>query len=86
MVRQIKVARDTAVKAKSAAIITLKTLIVNAPVSSGRHLEPLTDRKLIDRCARLLRPAHRRHDRLDQARAPCVGHALARARRGDRHA
>jgi transposase len=31
MVRQIKVARDTAVKAKTAAIITLKTLIVNAP-------------------------------------------------------
>ena len=31
MVRQIKVARDTAVKARSAAIITLKTLIVNAP-------------------------------------------------------
>ena len=31
MVRQIKIARDTAVKARSAAIITLKTLIVNAP-------------------------------------------------------
>ena len=31
MARQIKVARDTAVKARSAAIITLKTLIVNAP-------------------------------------------------------
>jgi len=31
MVRQIKIARDAAVKARSAAIITLKTLIVNAP-------------------------------------------------------
>ena len=30
MARQIKIARDTAVKARSAAIITLKTLIVNA--------------------------------------------------------
>jgi len=30
MVRQIKIARDTAVKARSAAIIALKTLIVNA--------------------------------------------------------
>jgi transposase len=30
MVRQIKIARDTAVKARSAAIITLKTLLVNA--------------------------------------------------------
>jgi transposase len=54
MVRQIKVARDTAVKAKSAAIITLKTLIVNAPSDLREALEPLTDRKLIDRCARLL--------------------------------
>jgi transposase len=54
MVRQIKVARDTAVKAKTAAIITLKTLIVNAPGELREALEPLTDRKLIDRCARLL--------------------------------
>jgi transposase len=54
MVRQIKVARDTAVKARSAAIITLKTLIVNAPDVLREALQPLTDRKLIDRCARLL--------------------------------
>jgi len=54
MVRQIKVARDTAVKAKTAAIITLKALIVNAPGELREALEPLTDRKLIDRCARLL--------------------------------
>ena len=54
MVRQIKVARDTAVKAKSAAIIALKTLVVNAPSDLREALEPLTDRKLIDRCARLL--------------------------------
>jgi transposase len=54
MVREIKVARDTAVKARSAAIITLKTLIVNASVELREVLEPLTDRKLIDRCARLL--------------------------------
>ncbi len=36
MVRQLKVARDTAVKARSSAIITLKTLIVNAPASSAK--------------------------------------------------
>ena len=53
MVRQIKIARDTAVKARSAAIITLKTLIVNAPGELREVLEPLTDRKLIDRCATL---------------------------------
>ena len=53
MVRQIKVARDTAVKARSAAIIALKTLIVNAPGELREALQPLTDRKLIDRCAGL---------------------------------
>ena len=53
MVRQIKIARDTTVKARSAAIITLKTLIVNAPGELREVLEPLTDRKLIDRCAAL---------------------------------
>ena len=53
MVRQIKIARDTAVKARSAAIITLKTLIVNAPGELREAIEPLTDRKLIDRCAAL---------------------------------
>lgn len=53
MVRQIKIARDTAVKARSSAIITLKTLIVNAPAELREILEPLTDRKLIDACATL---------------------------------
>ena len=53
MVRQVKIARDTAVKAKSAAIIALKTLIVNAPSELREVLEPLTDRKLINRCADL---------------------------------
>ena len=43
-------ARDTAVKARSAAIITLKTLIVNAPDALRETLDPLTDRQLIDRC------------------------------------
>ena len=53
MVRQIKIARDTAVKARSSAIITLKTLIVNAPGELRETLEPLTDRKLVGRCAEL---------------------------------
>ena len=46
MVRQIKIARDTAVKAQSSAIITLKALIVNAPGELRETLEPLTDRQL----------------------------------------
>ena len=54
MVRQIKTARDTAVKARSAAIITLKALIVNASDALRESLDPLTDKKLIDRCAALV--------------------------------
>ena len=53
MVRQIKIARDTAIKARSVAMTTLKTLIVNAPGALREALEPLTDRKLIERCAAL---------------------------------
>lgn len=55
MVRQIKIARDAAVKAQSAGIVTLKTLIVNAPSELHEMLDPLTDRRLIDRCATLVR-------------------------------
>ena len=69
MVRQIKIARDTAVKARSAAMTTLKTLLVNAPSRVREALEPLTDRKLIDRCA-ALRPG----DIIDPTAA--VKHAL----------
>ena len=54
MVRQIKIARDTVVKARSAAIITLKSLIVNASDALRESLDPLTDKKLIDRCAALV--------------------------------
>ena len=37
IVRQTKVVRDTAIKARSAAMITLKTLLVNAPWTIPRH-------------------------------------------------
>ena len=53
MVRQIKIARDTAVKARTTAMTTLKTLLVNAPSRVREALEPLTDQRLIDRCATL---------------------------------
>ena len=53
MVRQIKIARDTAIKARTAAMTTLKTLLVNSPSRVREALEPLTDQKLIDRCATL---------------------------------
>ena len=51
MIRQIKVARDTAGKGRTAAIITLKTIVVNAPAELRESLDGLADKALIDRCA-----------------------------------
>lgn len=51
MIRQIKIARDTAVKAKTSAIITLKQIVVNAPPELREQLEPLGDTSLMARCA-----------------------------------
>ena len=44
-------ARDTAVKAKNSAIITLKQIVVNATPELREQLEPLGDKALINRCA-----------------------------------
>ena len=53
MIRQIKIAKDTAVKSRSQAMITLKTIIVNAPAELREELDRLPDRKLIEYCAQL---------------------------------
>jgi transposase len=53
MIRQIKVAKDIAVKARTAAIISLKQVIVNAPPELREELQPLTKMALINRCAGL---------------------------------
>src|SRR4051812_28579065 len=57
MLRQIKVAKDVAVKARTAAMISLKAVIVNAPPELRETLQPLSKMALIDRCAGL-RPGH----------------------------
>jgi len=51
MMRQLKIARDTAVKARTSAIISLKQIIVNAPAELRESLSGLADKALIDRCA-----------------------------------
>ena len=51
MMRQLKIARDTAVKARTAAMITLKQLVVHAPPQLREALQALTDRQLLTRCA-----------------------------------
>lgn len=53
MIRQIKVAKDVAVKARTAAIISLKQVLVNAPPQIREELEPLTKMALIAKCAGL---------------------------------
>jgi transposase len=53
MIRQVKIARDIAVKARTQAIITLKTLIVTAPDELRGELEGLSKAVLRERCAGL---------------------------------
>ena len=53
MMRQLKIARDTAVKARTTAMNTLKQIVVNAPPQLREPLQALTDRALLTRCAGL---------------------------------
>lgn len=53
MIRQVKVAKDIAVKARTAAMISLKQVIVNAPSELREELQPLSKMALINRCAGL---------------------------------
>lgn len=53
MIRQVKVAKDVAVKARTAAMISLKQILVNAPPELREELQPLTKMALINRCAAL---------------------------------
>lgn len=50
-IRLVKIARDTAVKSHTTAIITLKAVLVTAPQELRDQLEPLTDFKLVTACA-----------------------------------
>lgn len=53
MIRLIKIARDTARKAKTSAIVTLKAVIVTAPAELREQFAGLSDKVLVDRCASL---------------------------------
>lgn len=52
-IRLVKIARDSAVKAHSQAIITLKATLVTASDQLRSELEPLTDHNLMTACAGL---------------------------------
>ncbi len=51
MIRQIKVARDTARRGRTTAIITLKQIVVNAPAELRESLDSMTDNQLLKRCS-----------------------------------
>jgi transposase len=53
MLRQIKIAKDTAVKARTAAMISIKAVLVTATPALREELQPLSKMKLINRCAGL---------------------------------
>lgn len=52
-IRLVKIARDTAVKGHSAAVITLKAVLVTANDELRAELEPHTNHKLVLACAEL---------------------------------
>jgi transposase len=52
-IRLVKIARDTAVKAHTTAIITLKAVLVTADQVLRDELEPLSDFRLLTACASL---------------------------------
>ena len=56
MIRHFKVARDTAVKSRTQAMVTLKTLIVNAPAVLRQTLDVLRGKMTLIRHLAALRP------------------------------
>ena len=53
MIRHIKVAKDAAVKARTAAMQSLKAVLVTAPAELREALQPLPNMPLLRRCAAL---------------------------------
>jgi transposase len=56
MIRHLKIARDTAVKGRTQAMLTLKAIIVSAPASLREQLEGITSKMALIRHLAALRP------------------------------
>ena len=56
MIRHFKIARDTAVKARSQAMLTLKSIIVSVPAALREQLDALTGKMALLRHLAALRP------------------------------
>jgi transposase len=56
MIRHLKIARDTAVKSRSQALVTLKTLIINAPADLREALDQIKGKVTLIRHIAAFRP------------------------------
>jgi transposase len=56
MIRHLKIARDTAVKARSQAMLTLKAIIVSAPAALREQVDAITGKMTLIRHLAALRP------------------------------
>ncbi|MGU3421783.1 IS110 family transposase [Methylobacterium sp. D54C] len=56
MIRYLKIARDTALKARTQAMVTLKTLLVNAPQELRKRFIGITGKMTLIRAIAALRP------------------------------
>jgi len=56
MIRHLKIARDTALKSRTQAMVTLKTLLVNAPQTLRERFITITGRMTLIRALAALRP------------------------------
>ena len=56
MIRHLKIARDTAVKGRSQAMLTLKSLIISSPTALREQLDRLTGKMTLVRHLAALRP------------------------------
>lgn len=58
MIRHMKIARDTAVKTRSQAMVTLKTLIINAPAELREALDQIRGKVALIRHIAAFRPSN----------------------------
>ena len=77
MIRHLKIARDTGVKSRSQAMVTLKTLIINAPADLRETLDPIRGKVALIRHIAAWR--HRHAIGLSKSRHACIGAPLAMA-------
>ena len=84
MMRHLKVARRTAVNARTSAMITRKPIVVTAPPALREPLHPLADQALLKTMPRMAVRHDRYADRLGETYPPGARPSLVRSLRRDR--